>query len=110
MWKWLTLLNPRLSSITRTRLLHSSLFSSRHLPSSCQFYCRVDKQMTCMFHVYHALLDFRCKSILYSHKAILDYLHSAGLTKSFEQLREDTKLVRLISLPIGANSDPWDTD
>jgi hypothetical protein len=48
--------------------------------------------MTCMFHVYHAL----CKSTLYSHKAILDYLHSAGLTKSFEQLKEDTKLVRLI--------------
>jgi hypothetical protein len=47
-------------------------------------------------HVYHALLNFRCKSTSYSHKAILDYLHSAGFTKSFEQLKEDTKLVRLI--------------
>jgi len=46
-----------------------------------------------MFLVYHALLDL---STLYSHKAILDYLHSAGFTKSFEQVKEDTKLVRLI--------------
>jgi len=44
----------------------------------------------------HVLLSFRCQSTLYSHKAILDYLHSAGFTKSFEQLKEDTKLVRLI--------------
>ncbi len=29
------------------------------------------------------------------HKAILDYLHSAGFTKSFEQFKEDAKLVRL---------------
>lgn len=32
---------------------------------------------------------------LQRHKAILDYLHNAGFTKSFEQLKEDTKLVRL---------------
>jgi hypothetical protein len=56
------------------------------------------------FYVYPALLNFRCTS--YSHKAILDYLHSAGFTKSFEQLKEDTKLVRFIKLSIRANPNP----
>lgn len=62
------------------------------LPLLCQFYCLIDKQTTCMCHTsYHGPLN---QSNPYRHKAILDYLHNAGFSKSFEQLKEDTKLVR----------------
>ena len=37
------------------------------------------------------------------HKAILDYLHNAGFTKSFEQLKQDTKLVRPTSFLTGVD-------
>ncbi len=32
-------------------------------------------------------------TIFTSHKAILDYLHNAGFTKSFQQFKEDAQLV-----------------
>jgi|SRR6266850_3700730 len=50
-------------------------------------------------------LNDRYQSTSPRHKAILDYLYNAGLTKSFEQLKEDTKLVSLISFPTSRNTD-----
>jgi hypothetical protein len=50
-------------------------------------------------------LDDRYQSTSPRHKAILDYLHNAGLTKSFEQLKEDTKLVSLVSFTTSRNTD-----
>jgi hypothetical protein len=45
------------------------------------------------------------RSTLSRHKAILDYLHSAGFTKSFEQFKGDARLVRLSEFPASGDID-----
>ena len=78
--------------------------SPQDSPLSCQFYCLIDKQTTCMSYTSHlCLLDVRYQPTSSRHKAILDYLHNAGFTKSFEQLKQDTKLVRPISFLTGVD-------
>lgn len=52
--------------------------------------------------VYGGIVSFVCLKIFYRrHKAILDYLHSAGYTKAYEQFKEELpNLVRSSVPPI----------
>lgn len=74
----------------------TSPFHPKTLPPLCQFYYLIDKRMTCTPPHVAPFDPYLISATSARHKAILDYLHNAGFTKSFEQLKKDTKLVRSI--------------
>ena len=90
-------LNHRVYQLTVLRLQYS--FSSPSSPDLIMSILLSDRQTDDLYvsqvPTWPAYLLISIKPS-YRHKAILDYLQNAGFTKSFEQLKEDTKLVRPI--------------